>query len=103
MEKVIEVKKCKDCSNKFEITDKDLEFYDKLSPIIDEIKYNLPIPNICPECREQQRTSFRNRRNLYKRKCDLTGKNIISMYSPDKLYKIYYNEDYESEIDNIDC
>lgn len=32
---------------------------------------------------------FRNERKLYKRKCDKTGKEIISIYSPDKPYKVY--------------
>lgn len=32
---------------------------------------------------------FRNERKLYKRKCDFTGKDIISIYSPDKPYKVY--------------
>jgi hypothetical protein len=35
MEKVIQLKECKNCSVKFKITDKDLEFYDKVSPIFD--------------------------------------------------------------------
>jgi hypothetical protein len=33
--------------------------------------------------------SFRNEKKLYKRKCDFSGKDIISIYSPDKPYKIY--------------
>ena len=32
-EKVIEIKNCKHCESKFEITDKDLEFYEKVSPV----------------------------------------------------------------------
>jgi hypothetical protein len=32
-EKVVESKLCKHCNSKFEITDKDLEFYEKVSPI----------------------------------------------------------------------
>jgi hypothetical protein len=44
---------------------------------------------LCPSCREQRRLSFRNERKLYKRKCDATGKDIISIYSPDKPYKVY--------------
>jgi hypothetical protein len=34
LEKVIEIKVCKHCEVSFEITDKDLEFLDQLSPII---------------------------------------------------------------------
>ncbi|USN59169.1 MAG: hypothetical protein H6767_03655 [Candidatus Peribacteria bacterium] len=33
MEKVIETKTCKHCSVSFSITDKDMEFYEKVSPI----------------------------------------------------------------------
>jgi hypothetical protein len=32
-EKIIETKTCKHCEVKFEITDNDLEFYEKVSPI----------------------------------------------------------------------
>jgi hypothetical protein len=32
-EKIVETKTCEQCSGKFAITDKDLEFYDKISPI----------------------------------------------------------------------
>jgi hypothetical protein len=32
-EKIVENKVCKQCNLKFEITDKDLEFYEKVSPI----------------------------------------------------------------------
>ena len=31
-EQVIEIKNCKHCKCNFEITDKDLEFYEKVSP-----------------------------------------------------------------------
>gem|GEM_PF-1053281 len=32
-EKVVEIKTCKNCKAKFEITDNDLEFYEKVSPV----------------------------------------------------------------------
>jgi len=40
---------------------------------------------------------FRNERKLYKRKCDASGKDIISMYSPDKSYKIYDQKFWRSD------
>ncbi len=91
-EKVVEIKLCKHCNLSFDITDKDLEFYEKVSPVFWWQKYNIPSPALCPDCRQQRRLSFRNERKLYKRKCDLTWKNIISIYSPDKSYKVYDNE-----------
>lgn len=87
--KIAEVKVCNHCQNKFEITLKDFEFYEKVSPVFAWIIYQIPTPKLCPDCRQQRRMSFRNERKLYKRKCNATGENIISIYSPDKPYKVY--------------
>lgn len=40
---------------------------------------------------------FRNERKLYRRKCDATGENIISVYSPDKPYKVYKQDFWRSD------
>jgi len=92
-EKVLETKICKHCDSKFKITDKDLEFYEKVSPIFWWVKYSIPTPTLCPDCRQQSMYIFRNIRKLYKRKCDATGKNIISIFSPDKLHTVF-DQDY---------
>jgi hypothetical protein len=34
-EKTVETKQCKKCSVNFDITDKDLEFYEKVSPVFE--------------------------------------------------------------------
>jgi len=68
-EKIIVNKTCKNCEASFEITDKDLEFYEKISPIFQDKKYFIPTPTFCPDCRQQRRLSFRNERKLYKNKC----------------------------------
>ena len=86
---IVEMKACKHCWTSFTITDKDVEFYNKISPIFAWKKYPIPTPTLCQDCRQQRRLSFRNERKLYKRTCDASGKQIISMYSPDKPYKIY--------------
>jgi len=96
-EKTIQTKQCKKCNSNFDITDKDLEFYKKVSPVFNWEKIQIPSPTLCPDCRQQRRLSFRNERNLYKRKCDATGKNIISIYSPDKEYKVYDLKFYLSD------
>ncbi|MDD5770159.1 MAG: hypothetical protein PHE25_04260 [Candidatus Gracilibacteria bacterium] len=88
-EKIVEIKTCRHCNSSFEITDKDLEFYEKISPSFGGKKYNISSPTLCPDCRFQNRQSFLNCRNLYKRTCDYSGKEIISNYSPDKPYKVY--------------
>ena len=80
---------CKECGASFEITDRDLAFYDKISPVIGGKKYAIPPPKLCPSCRQQRRLAFYNRRQLYKRTCDFSGQPIISIYSPDKPFKVY--------------
>jgi hypothetical protein len=88
-EKILENKVCKKCNSSFEITDKDLEFYKKISPTFNWKKYLIPPPMLCPDCRQQRRLSFKNDRKIYKRTCDASWKQIISIYSPEKKYKIY--------------
>ncbi len=73
----------------FPIFQSDRDFYDKISPVFNGIKYSIPTPTLCPEERQRRRLLFRNERKLYRRKCDATDKDIISTYSPDKSYKVY--------------
>lgn len=65
--------------HQFVISDEDQKFYEKLG---------VPPPSLCPDCRQQRRLAWRNERKLYNRK-DLTGKQIISLFSPDKKTKVY--------------
>ena len=90
----VETKTCKHCGASFPITDKDLEFYDKVSPVFSGKKYPIPAPTLCPDCRQQRRMSFRNERKLYKRKCDATGRDTVSIYSPDKPFKVYHRQEW---------
>ncbi|MDC0357468.1 hypothetical protein OAO01_01525, partial [Oligoflexia bacterium] len=73
---------CRNCSTQFEITNEDLAFYDKISPTFDNHKFTIPPPSLCPDCRSQRRLSWRNERGLYRRQCDFTKKNIISIFDP---------------------
>ncbi len=83
---------CKQCTSSFEITDEDRRLLNK---------FEVPDPLLCPPCRSQRRLSWRNERNLYKRKCDLTEKDIVSIYSPDKPFTVYsleawFSDDWEA-------
>ena len=91
-EKIIQTKNCEYCNSEFNITDKDLEFYDKVSPKFGDRKYSIPKPTLCPNCRLINRLSSRNRRKLYKRKCDKTWKPIISMYRENAPFPVYKTE-----------
>ncbi|NUJ98065.1 hypothetical protein HGA92_04745 [Candidatus Gracilibacteria bacterium] len=63
----------------------------------EKVRHLIPSPTLCPDCRQQRRLSFRNERKLYKRKCDATEKNIITMFSPDKPYKVYGQDAWWSD------
>jgi hypothetical protein len=76
----IKSKNCLECDIKFIITDDDLKFYERMS---------VPPPNICHECRQMERCAVRNESTLYGRKCDLSGKDIISLYSEDSPFVVY--------------
>ena len=73
-------KTCRVSGKEFIVTDEDQQFYEKMG---------VPLPTLCPEERMRRRLAFRNERNLYHRKCDLSGKELISNFSPDKPNKVY--------------
>lgn len=76
----METKICQNCKSSFTIEPEDFEFYDKIK---------VPAPTFCPECRSQRRHLWRNERTLYRRDCDLCGNSIVSMYSPEKEFKVF--------------
>jgi hypothetical protein len=87
-------KTCVQCSSAFEVTDNDLAFYEKVSPVFDGKKYLIPPPTHCPECRQQRRMITRNELTLYKRKCSLTGKDIVSVYNPSESFPVYAQNEW---------
>jgi hypothetical protein len=141
-EKVIETKICKHCSCPFNITDKDLEFYEKVSPVFQnrnnvipaktgiyknekihfddselnsewqknelvkdlwngKIKYLIPDPTLCPDCRQQRRLSFMNERNLYKNTCFSCWDNIVSRFNTECWLTIFCSKCWLSDKRNM--
>lgn len=90
---------CQSCHKVFEHAPEDESFYLRLSPIIAGTKYPLPLPRHCPECRHQRRLLFRNERYLFRLKCFLTGRSIVSSYPPETGLKIVQREAW-LDIDN---
>ena len=80
---------CRSCKEAFEITDSDLAFYDKVSPVFAGKKEPIPPPTLCPRCRRRRRLVWRNEHALYNDTCDACGKDMISVYSPDKSFTVY--------------
>ena len=83
-----ETRNCQNCKRPFVIEPDDFGFYERIQ---------VPPPTFCPRCRDQRRMTFRNERSLYRRKCDLCGKNIIARFSPDKPYPVYCRECWWSD------
>jgi len=98
-EKIAEKKICRLSGQEFFVTDKDLEFYEKISPLFGGIQYSIPSPTLSPDERQCRRLAFRNERKLYKRKCDKTGIQTVWMYRPDSpciVYdqKVWWSDDW---------
>jgi Zn ribbon nucleic-acid-binding protein len=91
------IKNCSTCSAEFEVTDGDLAFYNKVSPEFGEQKYNFPAPTKCPACRQQQRLAFRNLRSMHHRKCDFTGRQIISCFDSGIPQPVYHSDIWWSD------
>ena len=93
-------KTCKVSGQEFPIFQSDIEFYDKISPIFNGKKYQIPTPTFCLEERKRRRLLRRNLMKLYRRKCDASWENIISIYSPDKPYKVFDQKIWRSDVYN---
>ncbi|MDQ3075587.1 MAG: hypothetical protein M3Q34_00460 [bacterium] len=83
-----ETKSCQNCKNDFTIKSRDFDFYERIK---------VPPPTSCPNCRCMRRMVHRNERHLHKRTCDITGKNIISIYRTDCPYTICDKDYYFSD------
>jgi len=75
-----QTKICQNCKQEFIIEPDDFDFYEKMK---------VPPPTSCPECRFQRRLMFLNERTLYKRKCDLCGKDMLTIFHPDLKLVVY--------------
>ncbi len=79
---------CRKCQTQYEVTPEDQRFYGKLQ---------VPSPTLCPDCRHQRRLAWRNDRTFYRRKCDKTGKEFVSIYAPEKPYTVYHPDTWYSD------
>ncbi len=79
---------CAVSGKEFEITSEDLKFYEKMG---------VPVPTLCPEERERRRLLFRNERSLYRRKCDSSGRMMISVYSSDVPFPVFHITEWQKD------
>ncbi len=85
------------CKQSFEITDDDLAFYEKVSPVFGGKKQPIPPPRHCPECRQRHRLAFRNQTALFPRTAFPHGEKIFSMYPQSAPFPVMRSEDWFSD------
>jgi hypothetical protein len=73
---------CQNCKKDFKIEPDDFSFYEK---------NKVPPPTWCPQCRMIRRLSFRNERNLFRRKDALTGEDSFSGFPAEAKLNTYEN------------
>lgn len=65
------------------------KFLDRIAPTFNGRRFEIPYPELNADERLRLRTSHRNERFIYRRKSDVDGAPIVSIYSPDKSIKVY--------------
>ena len=80
---------CTQCKTSFQISDDDQKFYEKIGVVP---------PDECPQCRLMHRLTARNARCLYYRKCNFSGKPIISQYDESVPFPVYDQEIWWSDV-----
>jgi len=80
---------CRECSAGFTVPPEESAFLQRLSPRIAGRCEGLPQPDLCPGCREQRRLAFRNEWNMYRRRCDFSGRELIAIYHAGSPYKVF--------------
>lgn len=78
---------CTRCGKQFFVIDQEQNFLKQKG---------LPLPTMCPSCRQPRRLFLRGGRQLFKTKCQKCSKEIVVSYDPQKVKQaIYCKEDYE--------
>lgn len=80
--------KCRVSGQSFVVSDEDQAFYAKVGA---------PFPTLCPEERRRRRYAHRNERHLYHRTCGLSGRALISHYSPESGIIVYDHDEWWSD------
>jgi len=85
--------KCKQCNTELMFDENLVRIYESFTFNYQSNTHKFSLPEICFSCTEQKLLSITNERNIYKSQESIAGKDIISMYSPDKNIKVY-EKDY---------
>jgi len=80
----------------FTITPEDQAFYERIAPVFNGVKYQIPLPTLCPDARQQRRMAWRGK-DYFFRPCSKTGKQCLSIYPPDVEMVGYCEEAHEAD------
>ena len=80
---------CEKSNRPFRITSSELEFYQRMK---------LPLPNLHPLLRMEQRLNLVKNGKKYKTICAKCKKEILSAYSPDRPEIVYCETCYQQEV-----
>ena len=83
------VLKCEDCGKNYQIIQKELVFLRR---------FNLPVPNHCPLCRDRARIKQMNPMQIYKRNCAKCNSLMETSYAPDRPEIVYCENCYKKEV-----
>ena len=83
---------CASCSRLFEPSARELDFIYAVSPVFNDEKIAFPHCGLCPNCRRQNRHALRNQFRLFKRRCDLSGRSMLSIHTPEALFPVFHHQ-----------
>ncbi len=95
---ILERKSCRLSWKEFPLFSSERDRFKKFSYDLWNSRITIPYPTLCPEERIRRRLMFRNERVLYKRNCDFTWKEIISIYSPEHKQVVYKRDIWWSDM-----
>lgn len=82
---------CGKCQKNYRLIPSELEFYKNLS---------IPLPDLCPDCRQERRLSARGPNRLWQRQCMKEGcaNEFETSYAPERSEIIYCETHYNAEV-----
>ena len=82
--------RCYRSDQRFLVSDRNKSFYQRVAPQFGGERYEIPPPSLSPSERQRRRLAFRNERKFYHRKCDRSGKQVISVSLIAVLIVLYF-------------
>ncbi len=88
-EATADILKCSLCGMNYRLIEKEIAFYQR---------FNLPVPQECPLCRDRARIASLNPMAIYQRTCAKCQKPIDTSYAPNRPEIVYCESCYQQEV-----